>query len=75
MRPPGLKKPQNNEANTEVLQTWTLMSNGQPGVEFFDYPRKKASYISVNYLSAHIACNLSGLFIGNSVGSITGFTS
>lgn len=73
MRPPGLKKPQNNEANTEVLQTWTLMSNGQPGVEFFDYPRKKASYISVN--SAHMACNLSGLFIGNSVGSITGFTS
>lgn len=71
MRPPGLKKPQNNEANTEVLQTWTLMSNGQPGVEFFDYPRKE----SVNYLSAHMACNLSGLFIGNSVGSITGFTS
>lgn len=51
------------------------MSNGQPGVEFFDYPRKEASYISVNYLSAHMACNLSGLFIGNSVGSITGFTS
>lgn len=52
MRPPGLKKTQNNEANPEVLQTWTLTQGKRP-----------VTYQSITFLLTWHAISVDSLLV------------